>query len=231
MRDFFKYKVLKIFFRYMKDEAPVFSFRDWDGGSGIILRHDVDYDIKKAHELFLIEKDYGIISTFFIMVTCPIYNPLSAENRELPLEIKENGFEIGLHFDPSVYKSDILKSCLDDEVRILEKIIDTSVKSISLHNTTIYGSSPTFDGYINAHNELLFSDENYFADSCGDFRGKDPFEMVQQAKNIHVQMVLHPIFYSNEGNTFASLVETFIDRLNRYGSVNPLYVQEVLNNE
>ena len=56
------------------------------------------------------------------------------------LEMANSGFEIGLHFDPTVYDnipSNEFKIKVDMEANILEFITNQKVKSISLHNPSI----------------------------------------------------------------------------------------------
>lgn len=211
--ELFKYDGLREFFLLMKSNFKVTSFRNWGGGNGIILRHDVDFNLKSAYNLSLIEKECDINSTFFIMTTCDTYNPLSLKSRELLLKMANNGFEIGLHFDPIVYgniSENELKSKVDEEAKILESIIDQEVKSISLHNPSITGQYPMFEGYINAYHKEFFSDESYMSDSCMDFRGKDLFEFISKAKEKPIQILLHPLHYTENGEDYIRIFTNFI---------------------
>lgn len=197
----FTYKNLKEFLCYIKTISKVTSLTNWDGSNAIILRHDVDFDIKAAYNLSLIENECGVESTFFIMTTCHFYNPLSSANREMISKMANNGFEIGLHFDPIIY-DDIsvneLKSKVDMEAKILESIVNQEVKSISLHNPSVNGQFPLFEGYKNAYHKDIFSDNAYMSDSCMNFRGKNPFEFVKKSKKQPIQILLHPTHYTPE---------------------------------
>jgi len=185
--------------------------------------------MERAYKVAELEEECGVRSTFFVLLTCPVYNILDSENSRLLLDIQGAGFEIGLHFDPSIYGDESLYSHLYKEVRILEDVIGVAVRSISLHNLTIYGDCPIFDGYINAYSPVFFSEASYFSDSCGNFRGKDPFQMIQSSKNSYVQMLLHPIFYSTEGTgSFASLRKSLGQRLDVLVAVNPIYIKETI---
>ena len=101
----FNYKSLKKFLMHMLEIAPIIPMEDAPKSKGnfIILRHDVDLDIYPVYKLGQIEKELGIKSTFFIMTTCQNYNPLAPNNRKLINKIKNDGHEIGLHFDPTIY--------------------------------------------------------------------------------------------------------------------------------
>ena len=75
----------------------------------------------------------------------------------------------------------------------------TEIKSISLHNPSVHGKYPLFKGMINAYDKTIFSDENYISDSCFDFRGKDPFKFIENIQHGVVQILLHPLHFSEEG--------------------------------
>jgi hypothetical protein len=211
--EFFKYEKLKEFLQYMKSISKVTSLANWDGSNAIILRHDLDFDIRAAYNLSLIEKECGVESTFFIMTTCHTYNPLSLENRKMLSEMADNGFEIGLHFDPTVYGGisiNELKSRVDMEIKILESIVNREVKSISLHNPSVNGQFPLFEGYKNAYSKDIFSDEVYMSDSCMNFRGKSPFEFIKRAKKTTIQILLHPLHYTKMGGSFLDIFASFV---------------------
>ena len=81
----------------------------------------------------LIEQEAGIVSTFFILTTCESYNVLCDRNRNLLRELVAMGHEIGLHFDPRLYR-DELDPAVRREVELLSFAADQAVRSISLHN-------------------------------------------------------------------------------------------------
>lgn len=227
---FFKYESLKEFILFMKGITKIISFTNWDGCNCIILRHDVDFDLRAAYNLSLIEKECGVESTFFIMTTCDTYNPLSARNRQMLLEMANNDFEIGLHFDPTIYgdiPSNELKNKVGMEAKILESIIDQKIKSISLHNPSVNGQYPLFKGYINAYHKDFFTDESYLSDSCMNFRGKDPLEFILKAKEEPIQILLHPLHYTENGENYIGIFRKFILNLtktiDKNFKVNPTY--------
>lgn len=211
--EFFKYEKLKEFLRYIRRYFKVTSLANWDGSNGIILRHDVNFDVRAAYNLSLIEKECSVESTFFIMTTCHTYNPLSLANRKMLSEMADNGFEIGLHFDPTVYGGISvkgLKSRVDMEIKILESIVNLEVKSISLHNPSIHGQYPIFEGYNNAYHKDIFSDEVYMSDSLMSFSGKSPFEFIKRAKKQPIQILLHPTHYTENGGNYLDIFASFI---------------------
>ena len=68
----------------------------------LIIRHDIDYDCKLAYTMSLIEKENDVKSTYFFMMSNPVYNIFSKENRDYIKGIKENGHTISIHFDPTI---------------------------------------------------------------------------------------------------------------------------------
>ena len=221
----------------MKSVSRVTSLANWDGGNGIILRHDVDFDLRPAYNLSVIEKECGVESTFFIMTTCITYNPLSLANRKMISEMACNGFEIGLHFDPTVYGNislNELKSKVDMEAKILESIVNQEIGSISLHNPFVHGQYPIFEGYKNAYHKDIFSGEVYMSDSCMNFRDKKPFEFVKKSKKQPIQILLHPLHYTENGGNyleiFANFILNVIEMIDKNFKVNSTY-SSLIGNE
>lgn len=199
--------------RAAKRMAPVWTLGGWTGGNGTILRHDVDLDIPCAKALADVEKGLGVRSSFFVMATNRYYNPIFKDNADMLRAMADDGFEIGLHFDPSVYGCaghDELERRLELECAILESATDHPVRSVSLHNPSLTGQYPLFDGYRNAYDPEIFSDKNYMSDSCMGFRGKDPLEFLERAAGMPIQVVFHPMQWSEDGRDYVGF---FTDQL------------------
>lgn len=230
----FRYSDYRKFLDHMKSVQTVVPLGRWDGGKAIILRHDVDIDLEAARRLALIEAECDIRSSFFILTTSNMYNPASAVNRGKLRQIADMGFEIGLHFDPAVY-GDVSKDRLDEQVDreadILATITGNPVLSLSLHNPATNSFYPTFDGYCNAYSKRIFSDHTYLSDSRMDFRGKDPYEFVRAAIDRPVQVLLHPIHYSENGDAYPDLycrmLKSHIGEVHREALVNTAYAGQM----
>ena len=194
----FKTSILEKFYLKVKSLGDTILFRDFNGGKFFLIRHDVDFDLKLALDLAKFENKLGIKSTYFILTTCESYNILCEKNKLILEEIIYLGNEIGLHFDPAIYK-DGFEEKVKQECSILSLASGSEIKSISLHNPSLHGQYPIFDNLVNAYDENLFSDKNYMSDSCFDFRGKDPFNFIENIKYGMVQILLHPLHFSDEG--------------------------------
>ena len=196
MNKFFKYKSLKSYLNYIRDNYPIMTFSEWKSQNGILLRHDVDFDIESAFKMALVEITCGVRSTYFITMSAYMYNPLAEENRNILRKMAHFNFEMGLHFDPTIYSEKDLENAIVMEASALEFVIGKKVTSISLHDSGDCKKYPFFDNYINAHDNSIFSSESYLSDSNMDFKGKDPYEFVKAAANKTIQVSLHPCYYT-----------------------------------
>ncbi len=232
----FKYSELRKFLACMAERVPVVSLGDWNGENAVVLRHDIDLDIQPAFELAEIEMDYGIRSTFMVMITCCAYNPASPKNRKMLRDMSEWGFEIGLHFDPNVYEK-TNQSCLerevDNEAEILSRIIGKKIRSVSLHDPSGYGEIPIFEGYANAYDKRIFNDEHYLSDSRMLFRNKNPYAILEKVKDAPIQILLHPCHYTKDGATypdiFTGIARRYMDGIDNWFRVNSTYVEQMEN--
>lgn len=207
---FFKTSELRNFLEKTSEKFTVTNLRDWSGENAVILRHDVDLDVPAAYRMFQLEDEIGIRASFFFMTTSEFYNINSSHNRRMIQEMAETGVDIGVHFDPLVYGSQDISIMLSKEVALLENIIDQEVRSVSLHNPSVHRSYPIFADFKNAYDHEIFSQENYISDSCMDFRGKSPWEFIQRAKEIPVQLLLHPIHYTREGHGYDRIMYEYL---------------------
>jgi peptidoglycan/xylan/chitin deacetylase (PgdA/CDA1 family) len=226
----FKYEELRRFFSELNKSGKSQLFKDWTGDKVFLVRHDVDFDINLAHKLAQIEKEENIVSTFFILTTCESYNVLSKKNSQLLKEMIAMGHEIGLHFDPTLYIGN-LETAVEKEAEILSFACGEKITSISLHNPSLHGQYPMFDGYVNAYDPKMFSDENYISDSRYLFRGKNPYEFLNKINESMVQILLHPMHYSETGGGYDEVLSnTFIHYMNEVHNnfkVNSTYRDQV----
>lgn len=229
----FTYDELREFLLYTKNVSRIVPLCEWDHSNVIILRHDVDFDIDKAYKLAQIEAELDIRSTFFVMLTSYTYNPLTKINSDKIREMAEIGFEIGLHFDPMVYgehKDSKLQDMVCNEASMLSQVSGKPVRSVSLHNPSVYGKYPMFSGFLNAYDSRIFSDETYMSDSCMNFRGKDPYEFIKKAENSPIQILLHPLHYSENGDKYPDIffkyIKNYVNDIDEVFSVNSAYTRQ-----
>ena len=160
----------------------------------------------------ILEFEMGIKSTFFILTSSPSYNILEKKNKNYLREIIKMGHEVGLHFDPRLYKEN-LKEAVKKEIEILSFVTNEKIYSISLHSPSVHGQYPLFEGLINTYDPQFFSDNNYISDSCFSFRNKNPFLFLNNINNSMIQILLHPMHFSN---TKEDYIEIFDKGFKRY---------------
>jgi len=136
------------------------------------------------------------------------------------------GFEIGLHFDPSVYESQdlgALENSVGIEAEVLSHITGEKVRSVSLHSPTTTGRHPLFKSYNNAYDKRIYSSKCYLSDSRLTFR-HDPYKFVKKATKYPIQILLHPMHYSEEGfdykGIFKSFFGSFLENVDNYYRLN-----------
>ncbi|OPJ58355.1 hypothetical protein [Clostridium oryzae] len=235
----FSYETYSKIIKEMKKINKIYNFKSADSSvkNGFLLRHDVDIDLDKAYKMCSIEKNIGITSTYFLLVTSDFYNVLSYENRKLVSNMFSDGFEIALHFDPMLYGDISLEQMqkqVEKECSIIEDIIGERVQTISLHNPSIHNRYLVFKTYKNAYAGEFFTPELYLSDSCKDFRGKDVFEFIKKGKSNLLQVLFHPIHFSENGEnyikSFSRLIEDKINNFDKYVRINKTYKNEIKEN-
>src|SRR5215211_339002 len=229
----FTYHNLKRFLAHCQLQGPVFALEDYDGQSGVIMRHDVDFELEPALRMAEVEAEQGIRSTYFILLTADSYNALSSHGRTTLRALVSTGAEVGVHFDPLVYgslDSGELLDALTREGDLLSDCIGQQVRSVSLHNPSLYNQYPLFQGWINAYASEIFGPDRYLSDSRMIFH-HDPFAFVTRAKSQCVQVCLHPEHYSSDGAPYpepqARFIRRFVKRFHEIFLVNSSYAAAV----
>jgi len=91
----------------------------------VILRHDVDWNIKKAREMSNLEAAYNVTSTYYIRVRGP-YNVLSKDVYSWLKWLNKNGFEVGLHYETlyfSGYNFTEAETLFLEDIELLRHIV------------------------------------------------------------------------------------------------------------
>jgi len=202
------------FIEHLRRLAPIYRFSDQpptDAG-GFLLRHDVDLDLVPADRLAQLEKSLNVRSSFFVMMTNEFYNPAATSERRLLRQLVADGFEVGLHFDPTVYgdcQPSELQSAATFEAEALSRITGAAVRSVSLHNPAASGIYTLFDGFHNAYDPAYFSPEKYISDSYmqASFVRNEPYRFVMRGRDRLVQILLHPCQFNERELCFAEILD------------------------
>lgn len=184
----------------------------------MILRHDVDNDLKKAVEFADIEKKKDVKSTYFVLVTTDFYNVLSEQSRQLLWKIIDYGHEIGLHFDETAYPDiqgnpDMVKSKILKEARILASVIGKSITKVSMHRPSmeILESDLKIPGMVNSYGNTYFKEFKYLSDSRHAWR-EPVIDIVKTDTYSRLHILTHAVGYNEEGTSLKAWTKSFVSQ-------------------
>lgn len=114
-----------------ENKIRIYGIRDWiklKPKNGILLRHDIDRKPKNGLKVALLEKKYGILSTYYFRIV------KSSFNKSIIKQIVKLEHEIGYHYeDLSIEKGSYEKAILLFK-KNLSKFRDiTDIDTISMH--------------------------------------------------------------------------------------------------
>jgi hypothetical protein len=162
-----------------------------------------------------VELTADVRSSFFFLTTSDTYNVASARNRAMLRELCASGFEIGLHFDPTLYdmeNPDTLQRAVQHEALVLGDAAGYPVTSVSLHNPSGHGRYPLFDGFLNAYDPRIFGPDKYLSDSRMCF-ARDVWDFLKAGETGVIQLLLHPLHYQERDAQYPAPMVEYIERL------------------
>lgn len=183
------------------------------------LRHDVDYSLQNAVKMAELEKNYGVRSTYTVLLSCQNYNPFEKNSRESLKKILSYGHEVGLHFDPTVYNitnENELDRFIKAETSALEDLLEARVSMFSFHNTTDFSMScraEKYGGLINAYSDFFHDQVEYTSDSNGYWRFRSWRQLLLEGHKV-IQILTHPIWWQpkNDYPPFETIIKNTLDR-------------------
>jgi len=186
-------------------------FCDPPEAGDLLLRHDVDLSLSAAVEMARIEADRGVSSTYFVLLTSALYNPLDGAQRERIRELASLGHEVALHFSTHEYwpaddppdEAD-LRRRIDDERAALATVVDDPTASISFHVPPGWVLGRSFDGLTSAYAPEHFRTVDYVADSGQRWRDAPP-DLSALAET--AQVLTHPGLWGETDRCFSECVE------------------------
>lgn len=189
-----------------------------------IVRHDVEFSVKRAYDLAKFENAHDFKSIYFFQISNNTYNLLSGRNLAYVNEILRMGHQAGLHFHLSEGEDlETVKRQIRTDVEILRKKIPGVSPIFSFHRPTneILRANIKLDGILNAYQDEFFSytediekfppEIKYISDARHRFNyGLYP-DTSTICGNNKVHILLHPYSWTQEGydnlGNFRSLIE------------------------
>lgn len=187
----------------------------------VILRHDIDNDIAKAVELGKIERDLGVCSTYFVLLTSDFYNVFSESSGKLLKTITDCGHQIGLHFDevryPEIKVPEDARVLILREAGLLEKAAGVPINCVSMHRPSkmILEADLEIPGMINSYGQTFFKEFKYLSDSRR--RWREPVDEIiasEQYDRLHI--LTHAIWYNEIERDIHDTLKSFINCGNRW---------------
>ena len=170
----------------------------------ILWRHDVDYSMHSALKLAQLEKEAGVVATYFILPHSEFYNLFEKEITNLVKEIIALGHEIGLHFDSHYYgvqDEAQLEKYLTQEKRWLQEVFEKEIKVFSFHNTsdfTMNCKKWEYAGLINTYADYFQTEVPYTSDSNGYWRFKRLKDVLNDDSQHSLQVLTHPEWWQEK---------------------------------
>ncbi len=191
-----------------------------------ILRHDIDYSIEKALVVAEIEQKEGVSSTYFVLVSSDLYNPLSRKYRDEIRHIISMGHEIGLHFDEGAYSdrcNDNIIGLIKKESAILSEIANQEIRVVSMHRPSKKTLESYYEipGMVNSYGRKFFDDFKYLSDSR--MRWREPIEEIVAGRIFErLHILTHCFWYGNKVESMRIRILNFLSEANkdRYDSMN-----------
>lgn len=213
----FTYRAYEKLISLLRDKGYEFSnYRNWRMKDRVvILRHDIDYSLDKAVALAELERELGVSSTYFVLLTSEFYNLLSKDNLSKISKIGKLGHDIGLHFDEVNYSEEYYKdhggieSVILEEVNLLKQITGIDVDSVSMHRPSKKTLESNIDlgPVINSYGQQFFQDFKYVSDSRRRWR-EDIVAIINSEKYAKLHILTHAFWYNDiEKDLRASLLE------------------------
>jgi hypothetical protein len=167
----------------------------------ILLRHDIDLSVRNALRFARIEKELGIVATYFVRVHAHLYNPFQVDAYRILREIKEMGHEMGLHYEPgfaALFGEDAGHMILREK-KIVEAVLDTTVVSAAAHLPAKSARIITeqnlaqFGLKYEAYTERFTKDLKYLSDSNG--RWREGCLCQHLGRHPRICVLIHPFWW------------------------------------
>ena len=211
------------------------SYEDYENNYDIIkkcciLRHDIDYSMKKIERMLEVEANLGVFSTWFIQYNSDFYNPFSKKSLSIINKILSKGGKIGLHFDETSYDDFILenpiefKSYVEHEAEMLRRGLGgRPIRVVSMHRPSkkTLDADFQFDTLVNSYSKKYFKDFKYISDSRMNWR--EPVEeIVRKGIEPRLHILTHPFWYNDVEKNINEAVIEFISNAGkeRYNILN-----------
>lgn len=178
----------------------------------ILMRHDVEYSVKRAYDLAKIETSLDFTSNFFFQWTNNSYNILSRRNLDMVKDMHERGQKIGLHFALNgMTDMELIRKQIVKEMQMLSEMLGFEITQFSVHRPSpdVLRENIKIPGLINAYQDEFFTFHEritdtselhvkYMSDANHIWRYGYP-DKENITGNDKVQILTHPFAWTKKG--------------------------------
>lgn len=174
----------------------------------LLVRHDVDLSPRNALRIGQLEADRGITSTYFFLVSNPLYNVFDASCRAVMQELDSLGHTIGVHFSTHQYWQSrppdrSLVDRVTGERTALETVVGSIADAISFHCPPEWTLDTRFEGLVSTYEPRYFSEIGYIADSGQRWRREPP---LRDRLPDRLQVLTHPGLWAETDTSYTKQV-------------------------
>ncbi len=166
----------------------------------LYLRHDVDISPYCAKELGEIEYSLGVKANYFFQINAETYNIFSSNILEIIHSLRSIGHCVGIHIDQLLFKED--EETIYNTLLWFNKYITEIDFVVSFHRPSVSVLGKKYHSFINAYQEVFFSNGNYLSDSR---RNKEFYFKLQnyiENDKTPIQLLLHPEWWYPENDIY-----------------------------
>lgn len=169
----------------------------------VFIRHDVDVSLTRAIALARKEHEWGIVSTYHVMIDSPFYDIHSRQSQDLLREMVGLGHEVGLHYDVVARETkdvdavsrdaDIVAAC-----KVLSDRAGAPVRSLSFHMPVpeLVRGPLRVGGRVSSYAAPLMG--WYISDSRARWREGPPIEQIERRRDPVLQVLVHPMWWGEK---------------------------------
>ncbi|MBC7222867.1 MAG: hypothetical protein H5T59_01085 [Anaerolineae bacterium] len=179
-------------------------FRDVEqaeGGRVLVMRHDIDLLPRNALRFAEIEAGFGVRATYFVRLHAQHYNPFDLETYRMLKAIRDQGHEIGLHYEPefAALVGEGARDLLRREKAALEAILEVEVVSAAAHNPSLSRESLALEDLAavgirhEAYHPPFSTEFKYLSDSGARWREGCVCGFLGREERLHV--LIHPFWW------------------------------------
>lgn len=170
----------------------------------ILWRHDIDLSLEYSLKLAKIEKEEGVIATYFVLPHSEYYSPFERQSLDLLHEIQDLGHEIGIHYDTHFYRvsnEEALECNLEKEKTLFKEVLGFEPKVFSYHNPDAFVLScdkEHYAGLKNTYAKKIVECVPYCSDSNGYWRYDRLEDKLLNPEFKNMQVLTHPEWWQEE---------------------------------